>query len=274
MNMDDEGALRAPDIVAKLPRRPNPLVGKHTYAKLGRNNVFEARPAVVHFGGYSLHRTHEQTLRLVNVTGCSQRLHIVKPTTPYFKIRCAKKGIIAPGMAEEIVIEFQPTEWRYYYDCVRIHVAKENLLVPVHAYPVMNEVRFPRRIDFGVCPLTTTVTKRFSLECKVPIQFEFELTRHNHMKNKKLPFTVTACFKEPAALQVPEAWRILGLLVKDRECFPDHFKTYRKKVLSFLSQSLRWSLFPRWTGRQVLLCSRSRVCRRLAQRIYRRFWHL
>ena len=64
---------------------------------------------------------------------------------------------------------------RYYYDCVRLHSEKENLLVPIHAYPVMNEVVFPRRIDFGVCPLSETATRTVVLRCKVPIQFEYEL---------------------------------------------------------------------------------------------------
>lgn len=39
----------------------------------------------------------------------------------------------------------------------------------------MNEVVFPKRIDFGVCPLSETATRRVSFECKVPIQFEYEL---------------------------------------------------------------------------------------------------
>jgi hypothetical protein len=49
-------------------------------------------------------------------------------------------GLMAPGMSEVITIEFCPTEVRYFYDCVRIHNEDENLLVPIHAYPVMNEV--------------------------------------------------------------------------------------------------------------------------------------
>lgn len=39
----------------------------------------------------------------------------------------------------------------------------------------MNEVVFPTRIDFGICPLSETATRRVTFECKVPIQFEYEL---------------------------------------------------------------------------------------------------
>ena len=61
--------------------------------------------------------------------------------------------------------------------------------------------------------------------------FEFELTRHNHMKDTRLPFTVTACFKEPTPDLVPEAWRILMAVVDGKEFAPLHVRKYREKVL-------------------------------------------
>jgi hypothetical protein len=155
----------------------NPLEKKQ-YAKLGRNNAAEARPAVVHFGGFELGKRHTQIVRVVNVTPVAQRIHVLNPATPFFSARFsrAKKGWLAPGMAEEIAIDFEPAEWRYYYDCVRLHTGDETLLVPIHAYPVVNEVIFPSKLDLGVCPLAETTTKVVMLRCNVPIQFEYELT--------------------------------------------------------------------------------------------------
>jgi hypothetical protein len=65
-------------------------------------------------------------------------------------------------------VVFEPHEWRYHYDCVRLHTGGEgNLLVPIHAYPVMNTVIFPRRLDMGYCPLAHTTRRTVQLACKV-----------------------------------------------------------------------------------------------------------
>ncbi|CAN0008939.1 unnamed protein product [Ectocarpus sp. 6 AP-2014] len=160
-------------------------LAKHRYSRLGRNLLFEARPAVVHFGGYVLGRAHSQCVRVVNISRTSQRLHILGPATDNFKMRCNKKGLVAPGSSEVITVDFHPREHRYHYDCLRLHTDSENLLVPLHAYPVMNDVIFPERLDFGVHALGETVRRVVKMVCKVPIQFEFEIEvtkSHPHFK--------------------------------------------------------------------------------------------
>lgn len=44
---------------------------------------------------------------------------------------------------------------------------EENLLVPIHAYPVANETLFPSRVDFGRAAVGEEVVRRHTLECKV-----------------------------------------------------------------------------------------------------------
>ena len=53
---------------------------------------------------------------------------------------------------------------------------------------------------------------------------EFELTRHNHLGDAtgRLPYTISACFKQPPMELVPEAWRILLKACKGKELFSTH----------------------------------------------------
>ncbi|DBA94356.1 TPA: hypothetical protein ACH3X1_001962 [Trebouxia sp. C0004] len=155
----------------------NRLVQDKVYATIGHNACLEARPSVVHFGGFIVGSVHEQRVRLCNTSSSSTGTQIILPTTPYFKACCDnKKGLLAPGLEDVITVEFCPTEWRYYYDCLRIHSQGKNLLIPIHAYPMMNQTKFPRRISFGKCAVGETYTKRVSLTCNVPIDFEYEIT--------------------------------------------------------------------------------------------------
>lgn len=49
------------------------------------------------------------------------------------------------------------------------------MLIPIHAYPMMNQTKFPKRISFGKCGVGETYTKRVSVTCNVPIDFEYEI---------------------------------------------------------------------------------------------------
>ena len=49
-------------------------------------------------------------------------------------------------------------------------------MIPIHSYPIANDVIFPSLIDFGNCFVSEEVTREYTIECKVPIEFEYELT--------------------------------------------------------------------------------------------------
>ncbi len=103
-------------------RNPNLLTLNRVYSQVGHTRILQAEPGVLHFGGYSVGQVFKQVLRIRNVRASATRFHIISPTTPFFKATCPnKKGALAPGMSEEIVVEFLPTEYRYFYDCIRIH---------------------------------------------------------------------------------------------------------------------------------------------------------
>jgi len=114
--------------------------------------------------------------RIMNSSLRTQRFTIHEPTTKYFKARMSKLGAVAPGMWEEMTIEFTPDEHRYYYDSIRVVTeSSDPVVVPIHAYPVVNTADFPTAIDFGKCSITETMSKVVPLSSSVPIEFEFEL---------------------------------------------------------------------------------------------------
>jgi len=155
----------------------HPLLEKETFEQLHRNDIVETRPHTLHFGGFQIHKEHTQVLRVVNISPSSLRVSIIGPSTPWFRINVDKKGLLAPGMSEDVTVSFEPHEWRYYYDTIKIFCGElsENLIVPIHAYPSANDIVLPRIIDFGAIAIGTSRSKVIPLSCKIPIQFEFEI---------------------------------------------------------------------------------------------------
>ncbi|GMH34242.1 hypothetical protein BSKO_02076 [Bryopsis sp. KO-2023] len=154
----------------------NSLIDKRSYVRVGSNNILDVVPGIIHFGGFQINKPQRQIVRIRNAAGFSTRVHVLPPNTPFFQMGWRKhRGLIAPGMCEEVEIEFHPKEWRYYYDCIRVHSEGENLLVPIHGYPTMNESRFPSQVDFGLCRVGEPTEKIIEMKCKVPIDFEFEI---------------------------------------------------------------------------------------------------
>ncbi|CAM9573344.1 unnamed protein product [Chrysoparadoxa australica] len=195
-----EGGVQPPDL-RPLYSTPdpdpktivNPLLHEH-YRRIGRNALFECQPAIVHFAGYTPGEVHTKLVKVVNISSSPQRLHILTPSTGEFKVRCQKKGSIAPGCCEVVAIDFYPTEYKYHYDALRIHSGtstralthhSHNLMAPIHAYPIMNDHVFPETIDFGGCPLGKTQRRVVEVRSLVPIQFEFEISvakPHPHLR--------------------------------------------------------------------------------------------
>jgi len=154
------------------------LLEKASFEQLHRNEVVETRPHTLHFGGFEIHKEHSQVLRVLNISKTSLRIAIMGPSTPWFQMSFDKKGLLAPGMSEDITVSFTPHEWRYYYDTVKIFCGDlaENLVVPIHAYPSANDLTLPRIIDFGKVAIGTSKSRTIPLSCKIPIQFEYDIT--------------------------------------------------------------------------------------------------
>jgi len=208
-----------PDKLTRIVREKHTLLERHAFERVGTttsqppsgsarareegsegSSSFAVRPPVMHFGGFELGKTHTQTFVVTNTGATSRRLVVIDPTTEHFRVvrdgvgdRDAKKtstrrkyGKLAPGASEAITVAFTPMDGvRYYYDCCRVHAeAVPGLVLPVHAYPVMNEVTFPRAIDFGACVVGETRTRKVTMTCAAPIAFEYELIRRDEKTSR------------------------------------------------------------------------------------------
>ena len=161
----------------RRPLRNTLLEPPHRYVRVGSNvtNGLLAEPAVLYFAGIASGDRIDMTVRLVNMSGEPLRMHIHPPATPFFSMRCNKKGRTMPGTAEDVTITCTPTDLRYYSDCIRVHCNRGNLIVPIHAHPGVSTINIPKRVDFGTVPLDSSASATLPLRSWVPMEFEYKI---------------------------------------------------------------------------------------------------
>lgn len=84
--------------------KANYLTKFNKFDAVGSNGLFGAYPSIVRFAGFELRKTHTIKVKLINNSPAPQRLHILPPSTPYFKIKYNKKGMIPSGISEDIYV--------------------------------------------------------------------------------------------------------------------------------------------------------------------------
>ncbi|KAF3857142.1 hypothetical protein F7725_009001 [Dissostichus mawsoni] len=133
---------------------PNHLLESKIYAKLKSNSLIQAEPAELHFSGFELGKDYVKILKLINISSEVMNIHVIPTQTKHFQTTYTKKYRLIPGLAYTLKVRLCPDEWRYFYDCIRVHCkGEENLLIPVHAYPVIDDLRIPPHIDLSAVPL-------------------------------------------------------------------------------------------------------------------------
>ena len=126
----------------------NHILETKIYTSVGENAVIHTRPSSIHFQGFQAGNCYSKKLRIINASSESQRIHIIPPTTNAFSIKYKKKdhGLV-PGMYLEVTVYFHPQENAYHADNIRIHCkGNSNLVVPLHAYLIMDTSKFPKEI--------------------------------------------------------------------------------------------------------------------------------
>ncbi|XP_063733661.1 cilia- and flagella-associated protein 221 isoform X2 [Eleginops maclovinus] len=155
---------------------PNHLLESKIYAKLKSNSLIQADPPELHFSGFEMGKHYVKILKLINISSEVMNIHIIPTQTKHFQTTYTKKYRLIPGLAYTLKVRLCPDEWRYFYDCIRVHCkGEENLLIPVHAYPVMDDLRIPPHIDLSAVPLGNSVCQAIPLRCSCPIDFDFQV---------------------------------------------------------------------------------------------------
>uniref|UniRef100_A0A8C2CMK4 Cep192-like domain-containing protein n=1 Tax=Cyprinus carpio TaxID=7962 RepID=A0A8C2CMK4_CYPCA len=147
------------------------------FAKLKSNSVVQAEPLELHFSGFEVGKDYRKILKLVNVSSEVLSVHILPPLTKHFQIKYTKKCRLVPGLAYTVTVNFQPDEWHYFSDNIRIHWKVRTCfqLVPVHAYPIINDLHIPSHITLPPVPLGQSASHVIPLSCSCPIDFEFQV---------------------------------------------------------------------------------------------------
>ena len=167
----------------------NRLREDYKYDNEGENGLFEASPRIVKIAGFELNKKIMTKINIINKSKYTERIIILPPTTPNFKIRYTKRGQIAPGLSETIYLFFTPGEYKYYTDNICINCPGNKIIIPIHAYPRMNifvKEYIPKLIDFGNVPIDTTVSKNISVKNLIDQNFKYKITPINDCPEIKI----------------------------------------------------------------------------------------
>ena len=167
----------------------NRLRENYKYDNEGENGLFEASPRIVKISGFELNKKIMTKIDIINKSKYSERIIILPPTSPNFKIRYTKRGQIPPGLSETIYLIFTPNEYKYYTDNICINCPGNKIIIPIHAYPRMNifvKEYIPKLIDFGNIPIDATVSKNISVKNLIDQNFKYKITPMNDYPEIKI----------------------------------------------------------------------------------------
>ena len=82
----------------------NRLREDYKYDNEGENGLFEASPRIVKIAGFELNKKIMTKINVINKSKYTERIIILPPTTPNFKIKYIKRDQIAPVLCETIYL--------------------------------------------------------------------------------------------------------------------------------------------------------------------------
>eukprot|EP00798_Chlamydomonas_sp_ICE-L_P024309 gene24309-9913_t len=115
--------------------------------------IFVAEPGVVMFTDYVIGEVYQRRVRIRNVTNVARNLRCFPPASQYFHMSLLRfpqdKGIVAPGMAAEVIIRFCPDSLADFDDNFTVDTALARFLVPIQARRPPPSLNLPPAIDVG-----------------------------------------------------------------------------------------------------------------------------
>jgi hypothetical protein len=134
----DDKFIQAMDIKSNIMKK-NKLLKSNNSEEVEIQD-FETNPSVVHFSQWRINEDCTQTITITNCSKKSLRFQIYPPASSEFSVQYDKIGSLAPGLSQILNIKFIGLEYKYYYDCLRIQGANNNLLyeyvykIHIHSY--------------------------------------------------------------------------------------------------------------------------------------------
>ena len=179
---NDQALVELPSSLVDRAAPPhNPLLEQpNPYAKLGRPDSIVAEPPAIEIG-IEGRAAGSAKLRLINASGKPARMTIHAPSTPHFKLKLRKRGLVMPGMAEEVLVLFtaSDSEPRHYHDQIRVQTETGELLIPLAAFPTASptDLGIPSLIDLGPVTLGSHVSHSVPLQSPASVGFEISILR-------------------------------------------------------------------------------------------------
>lgn len=73
------------------------------------------------------------------------------------------RGLLRSGQVEDIYIQFTPGDtFKYFYDSIRIHAEGDKIIIPLHAFPIINKdvvSLLPKVLEMGRVHIGQTYQK-------------------------------------------------------------------------------------------------------------------
>lgn len=89
------------------------------------------------------------------------------------------RGLLRAGQVEDVYVQFTPgDQFKYFYDSIRIHAEGDKIIIPMHAFPIINRgfrSLIPKVIDMGRVHIGQIYQKELFIESTCPLTFEYDI---------------------------------------------------------------------------------------------------